>query len=1206
MEHSERKTPMTTNDALGGFADLRRTLLAARQRTIRRWFLIGSGRALAAIALALGLAVALGMIWPKSWASPLGAGLLAATALVFLARELVIPLRRAPSVARYTRAIDEQFAALGERHEFLSALELGGAPAQAGVSPDLVQALVAERADAAGRLDLEAPGRRAIGRLWLAMAGGAALLLLALGLAAPGRFTQSLAALVSPQLPHTGAVAIEVLTGNLRVQQGSDVTVKARITAGKDGLVPLLHVRRGAGVWRTVGVDSGARTGGAEFAFTLPNIEADTRYRVAAGSAQSPEYLIGVIEPLRVASFQVEYRYPAYARLTNETVQSTDGAVAALKGTEVTVRFETTEPVARGTLEVSGEKPAAIVMDEPTRGEAKFVIRRAGTYALALERKSGLENPAGGRVQLGPYTITPAPDLDPMVVVVKPGQDSDVPADMRVQVSIHAADDYGLSSAALHYTHEGGKPGSVKIQGTADRPRELTATHTWDLSAVKLLPGDIVSYFVEVQDNDTVSGPKKARSRTYTLRIPTLTDLYAEVGEEHKSAAESLEEVREEGLDLKQELDRIARELTKFPDAAWEDRQEVAQAFERQEAIREQVEQLAADLGQALSRLENQNLVDEEVLAKVSEIQRMLDQIGDPELKEAFKRLSEQLAQLDPSEVQKALKDLTLTHDELLKNLERTLAMLEQVQLEEKLEQAVQQAEEIAKQQDAINEELEPLADRSPGEDKEQEKDSKEGEKGEEGKESKEDKPGDTADKQKDDQGKQGEEGKEGEQGKESEQSKEGDQGKEEQGLSRLEDEQEENQESAEELAKLLEELAQQLEKMNQQAAEQMQQLAQESGEKGDMQGSMQASMQQMQQQNAKGAKKSGQKASEEARNLLEQLRMQQQMMMNDEMAETAEKLREAARELLKVSERQESLITAGEGAEAQRSAEDQLRLLEATRRVNQLVEEISRTSIMVGTDFAGLLGQPIRSMENATSSFERSNVSGGRMHGYQALAQVNEAILALLETEESMCQAGGGSCSSMKKSMQSLGDLSSQQQQVNDGARQLMQQGGSRLSESGQARLTRLAAQQRAIQQGMESVAENLDSRREVLGNLGGLSRDMEEVAEQMQRGELDERLLSKQHQIMSRLLDAQRSVRKRDLGRERISRPGEEFAAPNGLPAVPDEMLTRRERLEADILRGRSDAYPPEFRELVERYFRALVEARAEKANDDGSAPN
>jgi hypothetical protein len=243
--------------------------------------------------------------------------------------------------------------------------------------------------------------------------------------------------------------------------------------------------------------------------------------------------------------------------------------------------------------------------------------------------------------------------------------------------------------------------------------------------------------------------------------------------------------------------------------------------------------------------------------------------------------------------------------------------------------------------------------------------------------------------------------------------------------------------------------------------------------------------------------------------------------------------------------------------------------------------------------------------MENATSSYERSNLSGGRLHGFQALAQVNEVILELLETEQSMCQAGGGSCNSMKKSMQALGGLSEQQQAVNDGTRQLMQQGGTRLAEGGAQRLARLAAQQAAIQKGMEEVAQSLDGQRDVLGNLGDLSRQMDETAKEMARGNVDERVLSQQHQIMSRLLDAQRSVRKRDLGRERLSRPGEEMPAPN-IPDLPAELLSRRERLEADILRGRSDPYPPEFRELVERYFRALIEARAETPRNDGSAPN
>ena len=118
------------------------------------------------------------------------------------------------------------------------------------------------------------------------------------------------------------------------------------------------------------------------------------------------------------------------------------------------------------------------------------------------------------------------------------------------------------------------------------------------------------------------------------------------------------------------------------------------------------LEHRAEVLGQALERLENQSLVDDEVLAKVAEIQRLMDQIADPELRDAFKRLAEQMANMDRNEVQKALNDLTLSHEELLQNLERTLEMLKQVQLEEKLERAVQQAEEMAERQDRINQEL--------------------------------------------------------------------------------------------------------------------------------------------------------------------------------------------------------------------------------------------------------------------------------------------------------------------------------------------------------------------------------------------------------------------------------------------------------------------------------------------------------------------
>ena len=52
----------------GAFHELRRSLLAARFSTLRRWLLIGTARTLAGSALALGLAAAIVILWPRSWA----------------------------------------------------------------------------------------------------------------------------------------------------------------------------------------------------------------------------------------------------------------------------------------------------------------------------------------------------------------------------------------------------------------------------------------------------------------------------------------------------------------------------------------------------------------------------------------------------------------------------------------------------------------------------------------------------------------------------------------------------------------------------------------------------------------------------------------------------------------------------------------------------------------------------------------------------------------------------------------------------------------------------------------------------------------------------------------------------------------------------------------------------------------------------------
>jgi len=100
-----------------------------------------------------------------------------------------------------------------------------------------------------------------------------------------------------------------------------------------------------------------------------------------------------------------------------------------------------------------------------------------------------------------------------------------------------------------------------------------------------------------------------------------------------------------------------------------------------------------------------------------------------------------------------------------------------------------------------------------------------------------------------------------------------------------------------------------------------------------------------------------------------------------------------------------------------------------------------------------------------------------------------------------------------------------------------------------------------------------------------------MEEIAAEMKERGLDQRLLERQQKILSRLLTAQRSLRKEDTKEERISRRGEN-PLDRESPAEAELGPTALDRLRRGILRGSQDPVPAEFKRLVDDYFRSLAE--------------
>jgi DNA repair exonuclease SbcCD ATPase subunit len=168
---------------------------------------------------------------------------------------------------------------------------------------------------------------------------------------------------------------------------------------------------------------------------------------------------------------------------------------------------------------------------------------------------------------------------------------------------------------------------------------------------------------------------------------------------------------------------------------------------------------------------------------------------------------------------------------------------------------------------------------------------------------------------------------------------------------------------------------------------------------------------------------------------------------------------------------------------------------------------------------------------------------------------------------------------------------LSQGQRSLNRSTRELLERlaGKERLSMTDEQRLAQLAAQQEMIRQGLQEVTENLDEAEDLLGDMNELGKDMEQVGKDLGDHRVDPRILERQQQILSRLLDAQRSVRQQEMSPDRESRTGT-LASRTSPPPLPESLLQSQRTLEEDMLRGANDHYPSQYRKLVEDYFRAL----------------
>lgn len=480
------------------FGELRTLLADVRARWMRRAFLRAwtLGAATAAAMLVVGL-LAIWLVAREGVPlvlAVIAVSAMAITSLVFA----LLPLRQPPSDKQVARYIEEQSGGLDD--VLVTAVEKAGAGSSPMTELLVAEALRAARAQPFDAIIAPATVKRAM--------AGAALGTLALTAStvffAPsaGRAADVVGAYLFPK-----RYVIEVAPGSVKVQAGQPLTVVARIPGIDGGLVPDLTVGTGEAA-RSARMAPGATAG--EFTFTLNNIETSFPYLVSIGSAQSAQFAVEVIRPVRVSRVDVRYEYPQGVGLPPQTEEDT-GDIYAPAGTTAHLTITTDKPVMQGQLKLSDGTTVALG-GKATTLSAALTVSTDGSYRIALNDLDGLASEGTE------FFIRMLNDRPPDVRILRPAGDKQVSPLEEVAIEARADDDYGVQALELVIKASTGKQSVVPL-GQPISGSVAEGAHTVYLEDLGVVPGDFVTYYARARDVGRGRRATEARSDIFFLEV---------------------------------------------------------------------------------------------------------------------------------------------------------------------------------------------------------------------------------------------------------------------------------------------------------------------------------------------------------------------------------------------------------------------------------------------------------------------------------------------------------------------------------------------------------------------------------------------------------------------------------------------------------------------------------------------------------------
>jgi hypothetical protein len=432
--------------------------------------------------------------------------------------------------------------------------------------------------------------------------------------------------------------------------------------------------------------------------FTFSKVQNEIDFHFLASGFKSNEFELELISRPNLLSFDVDLNYPSYLNKTGESFNNV-GNLIVPEGTNVEWNFRATNT---DSLYLNFENEPKHLAKDGFGDNFSYNRRLKNSTSYKIQLKNSFST---NRENIDFY-INVIPDKYPQIQLE---QIRDSTLFNYIVLGGNISDDYGLAQFKLFYKpiHDNNQNQAYTSLDVAFNKTQSSQSFYYQFPLIdfKLNPGDKVEYYLQVWDNDGVNGSKSTKTPVMTFALPSAKNYDAEIEKATEKTENMLEKLNEKSKKLKTELNNLENKLKSKKDLDFQEKKQLEELLKKRDELMNEMKAMQEQFEKMQEKTNRFQQQSPELQQKMEQLKKLMNELMNDETNKMYEELKKMMEKGMDEKTVEQLEKLKNQERNMDKDIDRTLKLFKQLQLQQKVEKAADELEKLAEKQDKLGDE---------------------------------------------------------------------------------------------------------------------------------------------------------------------------------------------------------------------------------------------------------------------------------------------------------------------------------------------------------------------------------------------------------------------------------------------------------------------------------------------------------------------